>query len=368
MNTVIVAMDKFKGSATAELACGSLCEGIQETSTGWRCVQVPLADGGDGTVAALCRAGWDSRSVSTIDAQGAVVHAEVALLENTSVVEMANICGLALWQGELRPWDAHTTGLGIAIRQQIQSGAQHIVLAAGGSASTDGGLGLLLGLGFRITDQLGKGVEPGLEGLRFVEHIEYPPDMDVLRAVRWTVLVDVDSPLCGPNGAARRFGPQKGLSDADTEVADGLLSTWGSLLERIGGVPVSQVLGVGAAGGVAAPLVALLNARIESGFHFIAQRIRLREALASADLIITGEGRVDPSSLTGKVPGEVISMAEEFGVETIVVAGSVEPEVRPLLAQRIVTLTELAGGEANALVDPTRYLRQAGRLIGADLG
>jgi glycerate kinase len=99
-------MDKFKGSATAEVACGSLCEGIQETSTGWRCLQVPLADGGDGTVAALCRAGWDSRSVATIDAQGAVVHAEVALLENTSVVEMANICD---WVTSRGFWSAPRT-------------------------------------------------------------------------------------------------------------------------------------------------------------------------------------------------------------------------------------------------------------------
>lgn len=368
MKTVIVAMDKFKGSATADLACVSVCEGVEETHSGWRCVPLPLADGGDGTVAALCRAGWGSETVSTIDGQGEPVNAEVARREHTSAFEVANICGLAQWRGELRPWKAHTTGLGVAIRQQIESGAQHIVVGAGGSASTDGGLGLIMGLGFRVTDERGKDVEPGLVGLRSVEDIEYPPDMEALRSVRWTVLVDVHAPLCGPQGAARRFGPQKGLSDTETEVADELLRRWSELLERLSGTDVAQMPGVGAAGGLAAPLVAFLDARIESGFQFIAQQARLRDALASADLIITGEGRVDASSLAGKLPGEVISMAGHLGVETIVIAGSVEPEVRRLMEQRIVTLVELAGGEDEAMADPARYLRQAGRLIGSDLG
>lgn len=367
MKVVLVAMDKFKGTATAAEVCASVCEGINEVSADWRCVPMPLADGGDGTAASLCRAGWDSVGVRTIDGQGAPVLTQVAHDQGTDVIELADVCGIARWSGELRPWAAHTTGVGIAIRDRIRAGSEHIVVAAGGSASTDGGLGALLGLGFRITDESGVDVEPGLEGLRAASRIEYPSDFDSLRALRWTVLVDVDAPLFGPLGAAHRFGPQKGLSTKDTATADALLRKWNALLERVSGHDVGQIPGVGAAGGVAAPLVALVGARIESGFHFIAERVRLSEAISTADLVVTGEGRVDSSSLTGKVLGEVIAMAGRHGVEVVVVAGSIDPGVLPEMRGRTWSLVDLAGSEAVAISEPANYLRRAGRLIGGAL-
>lgn len=367
MKTVVVAMDKFKGSASAEQVCSSVCAGIDETTTEVRCVSVPLADGGDGTVAALRRAGWELLSVPSVDAQGAPVTAEVARRGDTVVVELANICGIALWRGELDPWRAHTTGVGQAIRTLIDERVRRIVVAAGGSASTDGGLGVLVGLGFRVTDDHGVEVEPGLTGLRSASRIEFPSDAQALRICEWTVLVDVDSPLCGLQGAARRFGPQKGLSDDDVAIADDVMSGWESLLARTSGCSVGTVgsiPGTGAAGGVAAPLVALLDARIESGFDFIATQFDLTEHLASADFVVTGEGRVDASSLTGKVVGKVLSMASQAKVPAAVVAGSIDADVRASLPPTVMSLTELAGDEALALTDPSRYLRVAGRSIG----
>ena len=364
MKTVVVAMDKFKGSASAEQVCSAVCAGFQRTAPGWECIAVPLADGGDGTVAALCRADWTPRSVSTVDAQGAPVTADVAWKDGTVVIELASICGIAHWQGERDPWHAHTIGVGAAVRQCIADGAQHIVVAVGGSASTDGGLGALLGLGFRVTDAHGVNVEPGLVGLHSTAHITQPEDVDALRRCTWTVLVDVDSPLYGPRGAARRFGPQKGLTDADVEVADELLRRWDDLLARSAGRHVGEMPGTGAAGGIATPFVALLDARIESGFEFVATHCHVAANIEAADLVVTGEGRVDVSSMTGKVVGEVLRMAARADVETVVVAGSIDEQAMSSMPEQVVTLVELAGDVSDALHRPQHYLEQAGGLIG----
>ena len=368
MKTVVVAMDKFKGSATADQVCSSVCAGIDETTTDVRCVSVPLADGGDGTVAALSRAGWELVSVPGIDAQGVPVTAAAARRGDTVVVELADICGIARWRGERDPWRAHTMGVGHAIRALIDGRVRRIVVAAGGSASTDGGLGLLMGLGFRVTDDHGVEVEPGLVGLRAATRIETPADMEILRSCEWTVLVDVDSPLCGPYGAARRFGPQKGLSSDDVVIADGLLTGWESVLARTSGRGVGEVgsiLGTGAAGGIAAPLVALLDASIESGFDFIATQFDLKKHLTSADFVVTGEGRVDASSLTGKVVGAVLSLATQAKVPSAVVAGSVDERIRSQIPPLVISLVDLAEDEGDAMTNAQRYLRQAGRAIGA---
>lgn len=357
-------MDKFKGTATAEQVCAAVCAGFHETAPEWRCVAVPLADGGDGTVAALFRAGWRPGSVSTIDGQGASVTVDVALRGNTAVIELANICGISRWRGPLDPWAAHTVGVGIAIRECIDAGARHVALAVGGSASTDGGVGVLLGLGFRVTDGQGAAVETGLTGLRSVTAVEPPVDIDTLRTCSWSVLVDVTSPLCGPEGAAHRFGPQKGLTNEEVVQADALLERWSSILAKASGHRVGDMAGTGAAGGVAAPLVALLGARIESGFDFVATQCRLNDHVKSADLVITGEGRVDTSSLSGKVVGEVLSAASNAGVAAVIVAGDVDGQVRSHLPTEVLTLIDLSGDQQEAMARPARYLQQAGRILG----
>ena len=363
MTTVVVALDKFKGSVTAGEACANVCAGIGDASPDWHCITVPLADGGDGTVEVLRRAGWRIQRVETIDAQGEPVSAEIARDGDTAVIELANICGIARWRGELQPWRAHTKGLGIAIRQCIDE-AEHIVVALGGSASTDGGLGLLQGLGFAVTDSDGVDAGSGLSGLDVAASIEFPVDIDELRSKRWTVLVDVDSPLCGPEGAARRFGPQKGLSEVDVATADEVLGRWNRLLTRSSGRDVGAIAGVGAAGGTAAPLVALLDARIDSGFEFIAECVDLRRHLDAADVVVTGEGRVDASSLSGKVVGQLLSMAADRGVAAIVVAGSIDEDVSGAWSPNAISLVDIAGSQPEAMAHPSVYLRTAGRLIG----
>lgn len=362
MPTVVVAMDKFKGSASAQDVCAAVCAGIHQSAPDVRCVSVPLADGGDGTVAALCRAGWEPWRVSSVDAQGAPVTADVARRGETAVIELASICGIARWRGPLDPWNAHTMGVGMAIRECTDSGVRDLVLAVGGSASTDGGLGALLGLGFMVTDSHGARVPPGLIGLVSAAVVEPPADFPTLQECTWTVLVDVTAPLCGPDGAARRFGPNKGLTDADVQRADALLSHWDSILAP--GALVGDLPGTGAAGGIAAPFVALLDARIESGFDFVAEQCGLQRHIDAADLVVTGEGRVDESSSSGKVVGKVLVAASRAGVPVAVVAGDVDGQVRHQLPRDVVTLVDLAGDAQMSMTRPTHYLEQAGRLLG----
>lgn len=363
--TVVVAMDKFKGTATADEACRLVCEGITLERPDWTCVSIPMADGGDGTVEALIRAGWEPKSVPAVDAQDRPVVARVAMRGDTAVIELADICGIARWQGDLRPWQAHTVGLGVVMRRMVEAGAGHIVVALGGSASTDGGSGVLAGLGFEVLDEGGAVVEPGLAGLRSAHHIRPPRDLDRLKGVKWTVLVDVDAPLFGPRGAARRFGPQKGLDADDVEAADLLLRRWDDVLRDLAGRHVGSMPGTGAAGGVAAAIVAALGGVMTPGFDFVAANAGLRDALADADAAVTGEGRFDASSLTGKVPGAVMAWARQEGVDVFVVAGDVDPS---LAGPSILTLTSLAGSLEAAIGDPLTYLREAGREVGRRLG
>lgn len=362
--TVVVAMDKFKGTATADQACSQVCEGIAQELPEWTCVEIPMADGGDGTVDALIRAGWQAVSVDAVDAQDRPVSARVATRGDTAVVELAAICGLARWQGERRPWQAHTLGLGMAMRHMVDQGAAHIVVALGGSASTDGGSGVLVGLGFQVLDDRDVPIEPGLAGLRSAHHIRPPADIEALRRVRWTVLVDVDAPLFGPRGAAMRFGPQKGLDDEDLESADLLLRRWDDVLRDFAGRHVGSMPGTGAAGGVAAAIIAAVDASMTPGFDFVAAHAGLRDALAGADAVVTGEGRFDASSLTGKVPGAVMAWAAHEGIPAFVVAGDIDPS---LLDPSVLTLASLAGDLPAAMSDPLPYLREAGREVGRRL-
>lgn len=364
MPTVLVAMDKFKGSATAAEACASVCAGIRTVAPNWSCRELPLADGGDGTVDALLEAGWRPGQVDTIDGQGEPVASLVAVDGRRAVVELANICGIARWRGELDPWRATTIGLGRVLRAMVEDGMSDVSVGLGGSASTDGGLGVLAGLGFEVVDDSGDPVPPGLIGLESASRIVAPADIDLLRSVRWTVLADVDASLFGPLGAAFRFGPQKGLSTEEIARADELLRRWDAVLAANSARRVGDVPGTGAAGGVGAALVSQLDARIVSGFDFVARQVGLDAAVASAHAVVTGEGHLDETSLIGKVVGEVLTRAREVGKPSCVVVGDVDELLRGDIPESVFTLVEFAGSREAAMGDAVTYLRQAGQSAG----
>jgi len=365
--SVLVAPDKFKGSLSAKDVVEELCLGLHEAYPGIRCRGLPMADGGDGSVEAFIAAGWERRVIDAVDSRGLPIVADVAWRDSTAVVELANVCGIAMLRGNLIPWEATTLGLGIAMRKLVAQGARHVIVCLGGSASTDGGSGALAGLGYRVVDDHGREIEWGLKGLADACRIIPPSDVALLEEVRWTILTDVRSPLYGPWGAAQQFGPQKGLDAGGVQVADMLLQRWSVTLAAMTNVEVQDTPGAGAAGGAAAALVASLGARLRQGAHYIAEMCGVSAQLRSVAAVVTGEGRVDSSSTQGKVAGVIAAMAARQSIPTFVVAGGFAADAPDDLRARGLSLEELAGSHEEALARPRPLLREAGRLIGAQL-
>lgn len=360
--TVVIAPDKFKGCLSASEVATAIAAGVRSSAPDAECVLLPMADGGDGTVDALIAAGWRSQIVDSVDALGRPVRAHAARKGGTLAVELANTCGIAGLGAIRDPWHASTRGLGMAIRSLLDNEVDEVIVAVGGSASTDGGAGLLAGLGFGVLDAVGNPVEDGLSGLTAVDRIEPPEVMSTLSALRWTVLCDVDAPLLGPDGAAYVFGPQKGLRETDLDAADDALAHWEAVLTGCSGRSVGYSAHAGAAGGTAAALMAVFDAHVRAGAEFIAEVVGLRDKVTDADVVITGEGRFDATSSSGKAPGLVVDLAKSNGVPVVVVAGDVGPDAPKVDAA--VTLSELARDGEDTFADARSLLERAGAQIG----
>lgn len=360
---VVFAPDSFKGTITAADAARALAEAWQDVVPQTEAVLRPMADGGEGTVAAFAAAvpGAEPRPVTVDGPAGVPVQAEWLLLpasddapDGTAVIDLASTSGIELLD-ELRPFDADSAGFGQAIAAALDHGVSRLVLGIGSSASTDGGIGLLRALGARFLDADGRPVAPGARGLTAVASV----DLSALRAAPETlVLTDVTNPLTGARGAAEVFGPQKGLTDAaDRRAADAGLAR---LAELIGLDP--SIAGTGAAGGVGGALVAW-GARLLPGAAEVARLIGLADAVADADVVVTGEGSYDGQSGDGKVPSFVASVAADAGARAALVAGRIDPDADTSLFASAASLTELAGSPASALAEPERWIREAGAAL-----
>lgn len=361
---IVFAPDSFKGSIRARAAADALAAGWAEVRPGDDLVVVPMADGGEGTLDAFEAAvpGARRHPVEVPGPAGEPVAASWLELPSaggaTGVVELASTSGIELLDpGALRPLDASTHGFGRAVRAALDGGVTRLVLAIGGSASSDGGAGLLAELGARLLDATGHPVAPGARGLEEVARV----DLDGLPPTPpggVSVLADVDSPLLGPHGAARTFAPQKGADPADVVRIEAALTRWAGL---VGADPDAP--GAGAAGGTGFALLAW-GARLVPGAATVADLIGLRDALHRADLVVTGEGMFDGQSARGKAPQLVLDAAREVGVPAAVVAGVLR--VTPPGA-RGLALAELAGGAEASRRDPDRWLRDAGRRLAGEI-
>jgi glycerate kinase len=351
---VLIAPDKFKGSLEAPAAAAALAQGWRSVRPGDELAVLPMADGGDGTLAVLAAgrpASWVT--VPTVDAVGNPRLGRYLRAGDTAAVELAEICGIA-GLSKLDPMGSHTLGLGIVLAAALRSGARGLVVALGGSASTDGGAGALSALGARLVGEDGR-LPPGGRGLTRLVAVRadwlapVPPD-----GVR--VLVDVQAPLFGPSGSAFAFGPQKGADQDEVLELDRGLRRLAAVLETDPNQP-----GCGAAGGTGYGL-AYWGARLTPGAPTIGELVGLPEAVRRADLVLTGEGRFDASSLTGKTCGHVLETAARSGVPALVVAGSIADEMAIAAAGAgLLSLTELAGSALAAQQDPVRWLAEAGR-------
>ncbi len=357
---VVIAPDSFKGSIGAAAAAAALAGGWHQARPGDQVICVPLADGGEGTLdvlaAAVSGARWHTARV-TGPAGQPVDCAWLELPGGIAAVELARASGLPLL-ARPDPLGAHTAGLGEIIGHALDTGAGQVMIALGGSASTDGGTAALAALGARFLDEAGRALPPGggaLAGLAAVDlaGLRPPP------AGGASCLSDVRAPLLGPAGAAALFGPQKGASPAEvTLLEDGLARLAGCL----GGDPAAP--GAGAAGGTGYGFAAAWGAQIGPGAVQLARLAGLDRALSGAGLVITGEGRYDETSGTGKVAGTVFAAAAAAGVPAALVAGQVAAGPPPAVAWA-VGLSDLAGGAGPALADPGRWLRQAGQELAA---
>ena len=320
---IVIALDSFKGSLSAEDACAAVARGVRLVDPAADVACCPMADGGEGTLAALASA-WGAQPVELAvpDAIGRPAVGAYVLRDGVAVVELATANGLpGVSDVPLRPHDATTRGTGQVLRAALEAGASDVLLCVGGSASTDGGAGILTELGARLLDDHGHPVADGGRGLAAVKTLDLTGLMPEARAARWRIAVDVTNPLVGPQGAPAVFGPQKGASPDDVAALDAALRSWASVLATATGREVADLPGAGAAGGVPAGLAAVLDASFEAGATLVAEAVGLPEACQGADLVITGEGRFDSQSPQGKVVAGVVSAAA--GAPVLVLAGEV---------------------------------------------
>ena len=349
--TVVVAPDSFKGTISASAAATAIAAGWRSVWPDDRLVLLPQADGGEGTLDAIEAAtdGVVRRSIPDITGPDGRRHTGewLELPGGTAVVELAQCAGLPLMT-TLDALGATSRGLGDVIAAALAAGATSLVIGLGGSASTDGGTGALEALGLRLLDVAGQPLPPGGAALTALDRID-ATGLASAPAGGVTLLTDVDAPLLGPSGAAAVFGPQKGAHPREVALLDAALERFALV---VGGDPV--MAGVGAAGGTAFGFVNLWGATIEPGARRIAALSGLTQALATADVVLTGEGRFDSQSLTGKVVGSVLALAGETTAG--IIAGSIDFETETWTS----SLTDLAGSADEAMADPARWLEAAG--------
>lgn len=352
---VVVAPDSFKGTASAADVAAAIAAGWCSVRPDDRVQELPLADGGEGTVEAF-RGALPAAVVhrTTVPGpDGGPVEAEwLALPDGTAVVELASASGLPLL-GEPRPLDAHARGLGCVLSAALDAGATRLLVGLGGSASTDGGASVLRELGARLLDSLGEEVPDGGRGLSSAVRLDLT-GLRPLPARGVVLLTDVAAPLLGPRGAAAVYGPQKGADPDDVLALESGLEHWAALVAADGSAP-----GAGAAGGVAFGLLAW-GAQIASGAVAVGESLGLAAAIAGADLVVTGEGRFDGQTADGKVVSHVAALARAAGVPVALVAGQVDRSGDASSFVAVRATGEVAGGVEESLRRPLPWLRRAG--------
>ncbi|WP_215457375.1 glycerate kinase [Streptomyces sp. ATCC 21386] len=369
---MLIAADKFKGTLTAVQVAERVTAGLRRLLPDLEVEALPVADGGDGTVAAAVAAGFERREVRVAGPLGEPVTAAYALRGDTAVVEMAEASGLQrLPAGVFAPLTATTYGSGELLRAALDAGARTIVFGVGGSATTDGGAGMLAALGARFVDEAGEPVGPGGGGLHDLATADLSGLDERLTSVDLVLASDVDNPLTGPKGAPAVYGPQKGASPEDVATLDAALTHFAAALEKtVGPRAAEQALapGAGAAGGIGYGAL-ILGARFRPGIEVMLDVLGFAPALSKATLVITGEGSLDEQTLHGKAPAGVAAAARAAGKEVVAVCGrlALPPEALGRAGiRRAYPLTEAEPDVERCLADPGPILEEVAERIGRD--
>lgn len=365
---VLVAPDKFRGTLTAAQAARAIAAGWRRARPDDDVVEVPMADGGEGTLDAMVDGLRGERRTTRVSGPlGDPVDAGYGMVPGpsgpTAIVEMARASGLELIAEARRdPKRTTTRGTGELIDVALRERPAQIVVCIGGSATNDGGAGMAQALGVRLLDDDGLEIGPGGAGLLDLARIDASRLNPAVRRTRFVVATDVDNPLTGPQGASAVFGPQKGATPDDVVVLDRALAHFAAVVHRDLGTDVRHVPGAGAAGGLGAGLVAFLGAHLRPGVEVVMEAVGLPERLGRADLAITGEGKLDEQSLHGKAPAGVIRAGREAGVPVVVLCG--RAEVRPPDVH-VFSLVDRFG-EERAMEDARRALEDLAEEVAAD--
>ncbi len=334
---IVVAPDSFKGVLDARSAASAIAAGALRACPNAVIDVVPMADGGEGTLDCVLQGTpGNRRRVAAHGPLGEPLEVTVGLIHaaSTAIVELALAAGHALVPADRRnPLNTTTYGVGEVMRSACAAGIDEVVVAVGGSATVDGGAGMMQALGLTLLDRLGRRIPSPIGGGRLLEvdRLIWSDPPHNLEDIRFTVACDVLNPLCGPNGAAEIFGPQKGADPGTVRILARGLEHWADTLEHFCGRTVRHEPGCGAAGGVAAPLLALCRAEIVPGVDFVIELNGLRDRIGRASLVLTGEGRLDAQSLMGKVVGAIGRIARSADVPCIALVGEVDSESKACL-------------------------------------
>ncbi|MFI2640710.1 glycerate kinase [Streptomyces sp. NPDC018610] len=369
---VLIAADKFKGSLTAVQVAERVTAGLRRVVPDVEVEALPVADGGDGTVDAAVAAGFERREVRVAGPLGDEVTAAFALRGDTAVVEMAEASGLQrLPEGVFAPLTASTYGSGELLRAALDAGARTIVFGVGGSASTDGGAGMLAALGARFRTAAGEPVTPGGGGLAELAHADLSGLDARLASVEFVLASDVDNPLTGPKGAPAVYGPQKGASPDDVAALDAALAHYAKVLEEAIGPRAAEYAaspGAGAAGGIGYGAL-ILGARFRAGIEVMLDVLGFAPALERASLVITGEGSLDEQTLHGKAPAGVAAAARAAGREVVAVCGRLAlpaEELGRAGIRRAYPLTSVEPDVARCIADAGPILERVAERIARD--
>lgn len=328
MKRIVVASDSFKGSLSSLQVAAAVEQGIHKVCPSCEVVKVNVADGGEGTVEALLDTlGGRLETVTVSGPLYRPVSASYGILADgvTAVVEMSAASGLPLLSMEERnPMKTSTYGTGEIIKDAMSKGCRKFLVGIGGSATNDGGMGMLTALGFRFMDDAERPLDGIGENLSRVQKIDTQEVLDAVAESEFIVACDVDSPFYGPKGAAYVFSPQKGADAAMAEELDRGMRHLADVIRSAINKDISNVPGAGAAGGLGGGFVAFLNARLERGVDMVLDAIHFDEIIKGADLVITGEGRVDFQTLTGKTPFGVMCRARKQNIKVAVIGGTVD--------------------------------------------
>ena len=370
MPTVLIASDKFKGSLTAAQVADAVGAGVRRARPDVHVESVPVADGGDGTVAAALAAGFQLVPVVASGPTGEPVHTGFARSADVAVVEMADVAGLVRLPGGIpAPLTSSSRGVGEVVAAAVAAGCRTVVLGIGGSASTDGGAGLLAGLGARLLDGNGVPVPDGGAALTRIASIDLAAVRELMDGVHLVLASDVDNPLTGPAGAAAVYGPQKGASSEEVRELDDALTHFADIIAATTGVDHRCHAGAGAAGGTGFAALAVLGAEFRPGVALVLELVGFDDRVSDADLVVTGEGALDEQTLHGKAPAGVAAAARAAGVPVVAVCGRNLLTAEALRAAGIAAayaLTDIEPDVARCLAEPVPLLVRLGELIATD--